>query len=96
MAGQIVVRGDDARIEAADLSADGEGGDAVVGEDALVGREVEIAGDAERADGRRDDYLQAAADLRADLTRIDGFISVERFQSLTNPDKLLSLSIWRD
>src|SRR5579875_3666307 len=48
------------------------------------------------ADGRKDDYLAIAASLRADLECIDGFISVERFQSLTDPSKLLSLSFWRD
>jgi len=48
------------------------------------------------APGRKDDYLAIAAALREDLVRIDGFISVERFQSLTDPDKLLSLSFWRD
>jgi heme-degrading monooxygenase HmoA len=48
------------------------------------------------ADGRKDDYLAHAARLKADLERMDGFISVERFQSLTNPDKLLSLSFWWD
>ena len=48
------------------------------------------------ADGRKDDYLAIAASLRGDLERIDGFISVERFQSLTEPGKLLSLSFWRD
>jgi len=48
------------------------------------------------AEGRKNDYLDIAAALRADLMRIDGFISVERFQSLTDPDKLLSLSFWRD
>jgi len=48
------------------------------------------------ADGRKDDYLGIAASLRADLNCIDGFISVERFQSLTDPNKLLSLSFWRD
>jgi heme-degrading monooxygenase HmoA len=46
--------------------------------------------------GRRDDYLRAAAELRPLLASIDGFISVERFQSLTNPDKILSLSFFRD
>lgn len=46
--------------------------------------------------GRRDDYLAIAATLRAQLEREDGFVSVERFQSLTDPDKLLSLSFWRD
>ena len=48
------------------------------------------------AAGRKDDYLGLAASLRRDLEGIDGFISVERFQSLTEPGKLLSLSFWRD
>jgi heme-degrading monooxygenase HmoA len=48
------------------------------------------------ADGRKDDYLDHAARLKGELERVDGFISVERFQSLTNPEKLLSLSFWRD
>jgi heme-degrading monooxygenase HmoA len=48
------------------------------------------------AAGRKNDYLALAASLRRDLDGIDGFISVERFQSLTDPDKLLSLSFWRD
>ena len=48
------------------------------------------------ASGRKDDYLAIAAGLRGELERIDGFLSVERFQSLSEPDKLLSLSFWRD
>ena len=57
------------------------------------------------ADGRKAEYLDIAAALRAELADIEGFISVERFQSLTDPDKLLSLSFfeseaaverWRD
>jgi heme-degrading monooxygenase HmoA len=48
------------------------------------------------ADGRKDDYLDHAARLRDELESMDGFISVERFQSLTDPSKLLSLSFWRD
>ncbi len=48
------------------------------------------------AEGRTQDYLDLAAALRPDLATIDGFISVERFRSLTEPDKLLSLSFWRD
>jgi len=44
----------------------------------------------------RQEYLDIAADLRAHLERIDGFISVERFESLSEPGKLLSLSFWRD
>ena len=47
-------------------------------------------------DGRKDDYLGIAASLRAELDKIDGFISIERFQSLTDPKKILSLSFWRD
>jgi heme-degrading monooxygenase HmoA len=45
---------------------------------------------------RKQAYLDIAADLRPLLDHIDGFISIERFQSLTNPDKILSLSYWRD
>ena len=41
-------------------------------------------------------YLEHAARLRPMLEQIDGFLSVERFQSLTNPQKLVSLSFWRD
>ncbi len=48
------------------------------------------------ADGRQQDYLAIAADLRAELEAIDGFLSVERFASLSDPSKLLSLSFWRD
>lgn len=48
------------------------------------------------APGRRDDYLALAAQLKADLAGIDGFLSVERFESLTEPGKLLSLSTFRD
>ena len=48
------------------------------------------------AEGEKQHYLDLAASLRADLERIDGFLSVERFQSLTEPSKLLSLSFWRD
>jgi heme-degrading monooxygenase HmoA len=47
-------------------------------------------------EGRRQDYLGMAADLRPLLDRIDGFLSVERFESLTEPGKVLSLSFWRD
>lgn len=44
----------------------------------------------------RDAYLAWAARLRDELARIDGFISIERFESLSEPGKLLSLSFWRD
>jgi heme-degrading monooxygenase HmoA len=48
------------------------------------------------ADGRVSEYFELAGALRADLEKIDGFISVERFQSVTTPGKYLSLSFWRD
>lgn len=48
------------------------------------------------APDRTRDYLDLAAALREDLSGIDGFISVERFRSLSDPDKLLSLSFFRD
>lgn len=48
------------------------------------------------AEGRLDDYLALAAQLKKDLDGIDGFVSVERFQSLTTPGKYLSLSFFRD
>lgn len=46
--------------------------------------------------GRRDAYLDMAQALRPSLEAIDGFLSVERFESLTRPGRLLSLSFWRD
>ena len=48
------------------------------------------------AAGRKEQYLELAAQLRPELEKIDGFISVERFASLTDQSKLLSLSFWRD
>jgi len=48
------------------------------------------------AEGEKQEYLDIAAKLKPELEKIDGFISVERFQSLTHPEKILSLSFWRD
>lgn len=48
------------------------------------------------AEGRRDEYLKLAAGLRSRLDQIDGFISIERFESLSEPGKVLSLSFFRD
>ncbi|MEM1298689.1 MAG: antibiotic biosynthesis monooxygenase [Pseudomonadota bacterium] len=48
------------------------------------------------AEGRKDEYLDIAAAMRPMVGAVEGFISVERFQSLTNPDKLLSLSFFED
>lgn len=44
----------------------------------------------------RQQYLDIAAALRPLLDDIDGFVSIERFESLSSPGKLLSLSFWRD
>ena len=48
------------------------------------------------APGRMDAYLDTARDLRPLLDDVDGFLSIERFRSLTDPTRLLSLSFWRD
>jgi heme-degrading monooxygenase HmoA len=48
------------------------------------------------AEGRAAEYFDLAAALKADLEKIDGFVSVERFESLTTRGKFLSLSFWRD
>lgn len=48
-----------------------------------------------KAEGR-EEYLGIAAELKQVLETVDGFVSVERFESLTEPGKLLSLSFWRD
>jgi heme-degrading monooxygenase HmoA len=47
-------------------------------------------------DGHTNEYLNIAAALRPILAEIDGFISIERFESLSEPGKILSLSFWRD
>jgi heme-degrading monooxygenase HmoA len=41
-------------------------------------------------------YFDLAAELRPELEKIDGFLSIERFESLANPGKYVSLSFWRD
>src|SRR5689334_63342 len=41
-------------------------------------------------------YLDIAASLKPTLEKMDGFISIERFESLVKPGKILSLSFWRD
>jgi heme-degrading monooxygenase HmoA len=57
---------------------------------------IAVIFEVEPSAGRRDAYLDLAADLKPALQGIDGFISVERFESLATPGKLLSLSFWRD
>ncbi|WP_426236819.1 antibiotic biosynthesis monooxygenase family protein [Pararhizobium sp. DWP1-1-3] len=48
------------------------------------------------ADDRRSAYLDLAAQLHTRLNEIDGFLSIERFESMKIPGKILSLSFWRD
>jgi heme-degrading monooxygenase HmoA len=57
---------------------------------------IAVIFEVEPADGHKDDYLAIAAEMRPMLDQIDGFISVERFQSLTDPRKVLSLSFFED
>ena len=44
----------------------------------------------------REGYLNWAAELKEELLKMDGFISIERFESVTSPGKFVSLSFWRD
>ena len=48
------------------------------------------------APGRAPEYFDLAASLRGELEKLDGFVSIERFESLATPGKYLSLSFWRD
>ena len=57
---------------------------------------IAVIFEVEPAAGKRDAYLGIAAQLRPLLDGVDGFISIERFQSLADPNRVLSLSFWRD
>ena len=57
---------------------------------------IAVIFEVEPKQGQLDAYLDIAADLKPELEKIDGFLSVERFTSLTTPGKYLSLSFWRD
>ncbi len=57
---------------------------------------IAVIFEVEPREGKLQPYLDIAADLKPRLEAIDGFISVERFESLTTPGKYLSLSFWRD
>lgn len=48
------------------------------------------------AKGKWDEYFVIAEELRPELSKIEGFISIERFKSVSNSDKVLSLSFWKD
>jgi heme-degrading monooxygenase HmoA len=57
---------------------------------------IAVIFEVEPAESCRDIYLDLAAELRRDLTDFEGFVSIERFESLATPGKILSLSFWRD
>ena len=57
---------------------------------------IAVIFEVEPAPGAMESYLDHASRLRPELEKIDGFLSVERFESLTTPGKLVSLSFWRD
>jgi heme-degrading monooxygenase HmoA len=57
---------------------------------------IAVIFEVEMKSGKEADYFDLAAKLRTELDKIDGFISVERFQSLSNEGKYVSISFWRD
>lgn len=57
---------------------------------------IAVIFEVEPAEGRAADYFAMAMQLKADVEAADGFISVERFESVTKPGKFVSLSFWRD
>jgi heme-degrading monooxygenase HmoA len=57
---------------------------------------IAVIFEVEPREGRRQAYLDIAASLKPRLEAIDGFISVERFESLSRSGRMLSLSFWRD
>jgi heme-degrading monooxygenase HmoA len=57
---------------------------------------IAVLFEARAREGQHGTYLSIAAALRPELEKIDGFIAIERFQSLSEPGKVLSLSWWRD
>jgi len=80
----------------------------IVGENAKLGinqfeptrlKEVSmfvVVFEVEPKEGREQDYLDLAAQLKPEVEEIDGFISVERFKSVAKPGRLVSVSYWRD
>ena len=48
------------------------------------------------AEGRFPEYMDLVGELKSDLARAEGFISLERFESITSKGKFVSLQFWRD
>lgn len=57
---------------------------------------IAVIFEVEPREGQAARYFEIAAALRAELEASDGFVSVERFESVTRPGRFLSLSFWRD
>lgn len=57
---------------------------------------IAVIFEVEPKEGRAQEYFDIAMGLKAELEKIDGFISVERFESTTTPGRFVSLSYWRD
>jgi len=57
---------------------------------------IAVIFEVEPAPGKQQEYLDIAASLKPELEQMNGFISIERFQSLVSPGKILSLSFWKD
>lgn len=57
---------------------------------------IAVIFEVEPVEGRGHEYFDLAAELKPELEAIDGFLSVERFESLTTPGRYVSLSFWRD
>lgn len=57
---------------------------------------IAVIFEATPAPGKWDEYLNIAAGLKPELSKIKGFVSIERYQSISHPEKVLSLSFWED
>lgn len=57
---------------------------------------IAVIFEVEPVEGRMQEYLDIAAAMRPLVDEVEGFLSVDRFQSLTNPGKILSLSFFED
>jgi heme-degrading monooxygenase HmoA len=57
---------------------------------------IAVIFEVEPTEGRKQEYLEIAARMRPMVDQVEGFVSVERFQSLSSPDKILSLSFFTD
>lgn len=57
---------------------------------------IAVIFEVEPSAGGRARYLELAAQLSPQLRDIDGFLSIERYESLSSPGRILSLSFWRD